>query len=352
MFVEKISIIFNCKFYNEKFISNNKLHRHVKQTRHQFKFVINFVVVFQSSIIENRSIIKFVASINVDFNYDFRSWNYAQISVRHKLSGEVYEKCVDIDTSMSLINRQFLNILSYDDIHRIFILIKIRGIGAREHDNFKWLELNFYIDDKFVDDTKVIVHFKCEMHIVDDFRVKLFINNDTFELKLISIHLKRREFIINNYEITIFVFIKTQNDRIEKIIRSRKQVIVSAHAVITILVKYKENALFTDRDYSFSFKFLEALNAESEFFAHIVFINVIAIQIKNASNTSFVVFKNMRINDLYDYKKENCYIINIDDRHFVVVSASDWAKRIKRFAKYVILAGLIIVNALDDAILL
>ena len=60
------------------------------------------------------------------------------------------------------------------------------------------------------------------MHIIDNFRVKLFINNNIFELKLISIHLKRRELIINNYEITTFVFIKAQNNRIKRIIRNRK----------------------------------------------------------------------------------------------------------------------------------
>ena len=60
------------------------------------------------------------------------------------------------------------------------------------------------------------------MHIVDDFRLKLFINNNIFKFELISIHLKRRKFIINNYEITIFVFIKVRDDRIKKIIRNYK----------------------------------------------------------------------------------------------------------------------------------
>ena len=138
------------------------------------------------------------------------------------MNDEVYEKCVDIDTSMSLINRQFLNTLFHDDIHRIFILMKVREINAREHDNFEWFELNFYIDDKFVDDTKIIIHFKREMHIVNDFRVKLFINNNIFESKSISIYLKQRELIINNCEIMIFVFIKIWNNQIEKIIWSRK----------------------------------------------------------------------------------------------------------------------------------
>ena len=74
---------------------------------------------------------------------------------------------------------------------------------------------------------------------------------------------------------------------------------------MTIFVKYKNNILFINHDYNFLFKFSEALNAENEFFAYIIFINVVAIQIKNASNTFFVIFKNIRINDLHDYEKEN-----------------------------------------------
>ena len=46
IFIKKISIIFSCKFYNEKFILNNKFYRHVRQTRHQFKLITNFVVIF------------------------------------------------------------------------------------------------------------------------------------------------------------------------------------------------------------------------------------------------------------------------------------------------------------------
>ena len=73
MFVEKILIIFICKFCNEKFISNNKFHQHVKQIGHQFKFATDFVVAFQNNIVKNQLIVKFIAFINVDLNYDFHS---------------------------------------------------------------------------------------------------------------------------------------------------------------------------------------------------------------------------------------------------------------------------------------
>ena len=89
---------------------------------------------------------------------------------------------------------------------------------------------------------------------------------------------------------------------------------------MTIFVKYKNSILFTNRDYNFLFKSFETLNAESEFFAYIMFVNVVAIQIKNVSNIFFMIFKNIKVNDLHDYKKKSYYMINIDNHHFVVVS--------------------------------
>ena len=137
IFIKKILIIFICKFCNEKFVSNNKLYWHVKQIRHQFEFVINFIIVFQNNIVKNQLIIKFIAFTNVDFDYNYHLWNYVQISICHKLNDEVYKKYVNIDTSMFLINRQFLNILSHDDIHRIFISMQVREINICEHDSFE-----------------------------------------------------------------------------------------------------------------------------------------------------------------------------------------------------------------------
>ena len=72
MFIEKMLIIFNYKFCNEKFILNNKFHRYVKQIRHQFKFVTNFIIIFQINIVKNRLIVKFIVFINVNFKYNFR----------------------------------------------------------------------------------------------------------------------------------------------------------------------------------------------------------------------------------------------------------------------------------------
>ena len=46
---------------------------------------------------------------------------------------------------------------------------------------------------------------------------------------------------------------------------------------MTILIKYKNNVLFMNQNYNFSFKFFKALSAKSEFFVYIMFVNIVAI---------------------------------------------------------------------------
>ncbi len=60
-------------------------------------------------------------------------------------------------------------------------------------------------------------------------------------------------------------------------LRSRKQMIILAHIVIIILIKYCEKIILNDCDYSFLFKFDIALEFSDNFFAHIVNANVEAI---------------------------------------------------------------------------
>ena len=103
------------------------------------------------------------------------------------MSDEVYEKYVNIKTNILLINKLSLNTLFHENIQRIFILVKVCEINVHKHNNFKWFKLNFY---KLVDNIKVIIYFKREIYIVDDFCIKLFINNNILKFKLILIYLE------------------------------------------------------------------------------------------------------------------------------------------------------------------
>lgn len=85
---------------------------------------------------------------------------------------------------MSLIDCDFLASQSYEAIKRIIISLKVRSIDDRKHDTSKYYEFDFYIV-KIHDETLVIAHFRCEMHVIDDFRAKMLIDINILEFEII-----------------------------------------------------------------------------------------------------------------------------------------------------------------------
>ena len=60
---------------------------------------------------------------------------------------------------MSLIDREFLNIISHEKIQTIAQFIRVRDIDTRIYNNSKFVLLNFYIYEKIIDDSNII-YFK------------------------------------------------------------------------------------------------------------------------------------------------------------------------------------------------
>ena len=53
------------------------------------------------------------------------------------------------------------------------------------------------------DRKEVLVYIKREIYLVDDLRVKIFINNNIISLKGIVINIIKKSVYINNYNVTI-----------------------------------------------------------------------------------------------------------------------------------------------------
>ncbi len=73
------------------------------------------------------------------------------------------------------------------------------------------------------------------------------------------------------------LFVISRKERVERKLRSRKQITISSHIVITISIKYCNKIILNNRDYNFLFRFDIALEFNNDFFAHIVNANVEAI---------------------------------------------------------------------------
>lgn len=77
---------------------------------------------------------------------------------------------------------------------------------------------------------------------------------------------------------------------------------------MTILIKYRNKIISSNRNYNFLSKFNITLESSDDFFAHIVNTNIKTIQVKNVFNKVFIISKIFLIDKLQNYDKNNCYL--------------------------------------------
>ena len=99
---------------------------------------------------------------------------------------------------------------------------------------------------------------------------------------------------------------------------------------MTISVKYRDKILSIDRDYSFLFKSKMSFDFDDEFFAHIVSANVTIVQVRNAIKNVVIIIKNIRVDNFENFNEKDCYLVNLEDEHLVVVLFVEWTRRLKQ----------------------
>ena len=243
---------------------------------------------------------------------------------------------------MSLVDRQYLSIISHDEIKKIVTSIKIRDIEAREHDSSKYVELNFYLNDTLANEDQIdaidvehstIAHFKREVHVMNDLRAKLLIDIDILDLEVMIVDLDKRQLIIESCDdVIVSLSLKSRDEKIDRVIRVKDMITVSSHITMIVLVRYRDKVVSSDRDYNFFLKSNVTLDSNDDFLAHIVSTNIIAIQVRNATDKTFIVVKNIRVENLQNFDEEDCYLASSDDDHLTVVSFSNWIKQLRRAA--------------------
>ena len=166
--------------------------------------------------------------------------------------------------------------------------------------------MNFYIFDKLFDDTTIIIHFKREIYIVDDFRVNALLKINIIKFEKTVFDFEFRIFTLRNCDnLQTFMNIVFKNHRIIRVVRFVIFVIISSHICMTIFIKIRDNRLSKNRDYNFDFKQnFQILKSKFFFFNHIINVQIIVIQIRNVNNKSYILFKNIKINMLRNYEKK------------------------------------------------
>jgi len=83
----------------------------------------------------------------------------------------------------------------------------VRDLKTTKHRNFEYAISNLYILNR-KNKKNVIAYIRCEVHLIDNLKINMFIDNDIIKLEDIIIDVKKRKVHINNCDIIINVEIK------------------------------------------------------------------------------------------------------------------------------------------------
>ena len=164
------------------------------------------------------------------------------MKINHTSNDEFHEICVDTKCNMFVIDRQHLfKFQSQIEIKKTTKFVKIRDIDNTLHENFEYVEMNFFILKRLSNENETIVHFMQKIHIVDDFRVNMLLKSNIFDSKKTIIDMKRKFVIFSScQEFSISVDIIVKKRRISRTIKNAIQLTISIHFCVFVSMKIKK----------------------------------------------------------------------------------------------------------------
>ncbi len=138
----------------------------------------------------------------------------------------------------------------------------------------------------------------------------MLIKLDILSSKEIVINYKRELLYINNCQgIQVSIKVTLVKNKVKKAIKSSNKTIIFAQSTTIISIRLREKKLFKNRNLLFiSIEDSKRFENNNEILLHIIDVNLCAIQVNNISSKTITISKNCRLDFVYKYKKESCYI--------------------------------------------
>ena len=79
---------------------------------------------------------------------------------------------------------------------------RVKGLGVVMYETNQYVLISMYVSG-IKDGIKVLCRIVREIHLIDDFKAHMFIENDIVELKQIVLHVNKSKTFIDNYDVII-----------------------------------------------------------------------------------------------------------------------------------------------------
>ena len=181
----------------------------------------------------------------------------------------------------------------------------IREIESNQHITTKYVNLNMYIFDRYDVDAKFVkALLKCQIFIINSFRIKMLINMNVLAVEDIDlIIIMRKRHIDNCYIIFEFTITSSSRSFIKQNVMLEKSISISTRFHITMPIEHVK--LFF-KNYIF-----ESINeCPIVLFAAMINFSFYAILIRNDFEQAIQLFRKLQIKSIMNLNIDDCYHIN------------------------------------------
>ena len=199
--------------------------------------------------------------------------------------------------------------------------IKIKNIKIKIHDNFEYVFLNLFFQEKRHGEP-AMTHVKKKFHLVNDLKIKMFINMNVMKSERVMLNFDNKIMIVPTcQDMEMPISFHRKNAFVEKIVRAAAQITMSTDKTMTVPIRIKSKTdISQNRNYSFYSKTERMLKSEGDYFAHVTDFNIITMQIRNIASKSYTISKNFKIKHIRNYDEKDCFLINSKNYHFAIIS--------------------------------
>ncbi len=192
------------------------------------------------NFVEKISIVEFIINAfkNIDTSFEFRDWIYVKIMILLFLNEKQNLICLDIDCNVILTNIKFVVLHNFHyRIRQMITSLNVQDLNINKHKISKYIIVIIYflntIKRKF---TKKII--RREIHLIKDFKVNMFIDNDIFKFENLFIDEANSKAIITNCNnLIISIKIKTlSKNMIKKALHAFSFTINFSHSITIIFI--------------------------------------------------------------------------------------------------------------------
>ena len=266
------------------------------------KFSANFFSIIFSNVDFNK---------NVDIDYEFREWKYVRVSTALSFIIESKHVCFDIDVNIIFVDREFFKRqISNISIRTMTTSISIRDFDTTQHWFSDYVIIFIYFSNK-KNEIIVKVMITREIHLIDNLKINMLIENDFMKSKKIDINVTKEIVYIDNCDVIVALNVKIFRIIVHTSIHARKTIIVFSHIEIVLSIHF--TTIFANRDFLF-----ESKNFNLSFYIHLTNVEFKNIVVKNDNDKFVHISRNCRVKRIIELDFSNAYMITVDDDNDVV----------------------------------